>query len=137
MRIATMAAVLAGLLTLTGCASLPPACVAPAEWMASAELLFGRNVGGRLAVSDAAFAGFLASEITPRFPDGLTVLDAKGQWHDGDTNRLIHEPSKLVLIIFRDDPARRLAIAAIADAYKRRFIQHSVLTSIRTACVSF
>jgi hypothetical protein len=137
MRALIAGAALLVLLGLPGCASLPQPCVPPARLMASAELLFGRNIGGRLAVSDAAFAQFLAAEITPRFPDGLTMLDAKGQWRDAERGNLIREPSKLVLISFDDDAPRRAALTAIADAYKQKFRQHSVLIALRSSCVSF
>jgi hypothetical protein len=134
---AFIAAAVLTLLALPGCAALPQPCLPPAKPMASAELLFGRNIGNRLGVSDAAFAQFTASEITPRFPDGLTVLDAKGQWRDSERGALVREPSKLVLISFDDAPEKRTALAAIAEAYKQRFRQQSVLTSVRSACVSF
>jgi hypothetical protein len=45
-----------------------------------AELLFGRNIEGRANVSDAQWTDFLGREVTPRFPDGLTVFEAAGQW---------------------------------------------------------
>lgn len=105
--------------------------------MATAELLFGRNVGPRVGVSEAAFASFVAAEITPRFPDGLTVIDAKGQWRDSERGGIVREPSKIVQIIFADDVIKRADLDAIADAYKRAFRQQSVLTSVRSACVRF
>jgi hypothetical protein len=122
---------------LSACTMLPQACVPPAESMVSAELLFGRKIGDRVGVGEAAFAAFLAREITPRFPDGLTVVDAKGQWRDSDRGAIVREPSKLVLLTFRDDPARREKLGAIAEAYKQQFRQQSVLISLRTSCVTF
>ena len=83
---------------LSGCTSLPQPCVAPARLMATADMMFGRNVGNRLVVSDQAFAQFLAAEVTPRFPDGLTVIDARGQWRDG-AGALVREPAKVVLLV--------------------------------------
>jgi hypothetical protein len=105
--------------------------------MVTAELFFGRNIGDRLGVSDADFAEFLAREITPRFPDGLTVVDARGQWRDGERGRIVREPSKLVVLIFRDDAAKRENLSTIVEAYKNRFRQQSVLTALRTSCVTF
>jgi hypothetical protein len=105
--------------------------------MVTAELLFGRNVGDRLGVSDAAFADFLAREVTPRFPDGMTVVDARGQWRDSERGRIVREPSKLVLLTFRDDAAKRESLSTIVDIFKDRFRQQSVLTSLRTSCVTF
>jgi hypothetical protein len=123
---------------LSGCTSLPQPCVAPARMMATAEMMFGRNVGSRLAVSDRAFADFLTAEVTPRFPDGLTVIDARGQWRAGaGAGALLREPGKLVLLVFDDDAQKRADLAAIAEAYKRKFRQQSVLTSVRAGCVSF
>jgi hypothetical protein len=137
MRWTTLFAALAAAQFLSACTVLPQACAPPAESMVTAELLFGRNIGDRLGVSDAAFADFLAREITPRFPDGMTVLDARGQWRDGERGRIVREPSKLVLLIFRDDAARRESLSTIVDTYKNRFRQQSVLTALRTSCVTF
>lgn len=122
---------------LSACTVLPQACVPPAESMVTAELVFGRKIGDRVGVSEAAFAAFLAREITPRFPDGLTVVDAKGQWRDGDRGAIVREPSKLVLLTFRDEAARREDLTAIAEAYKQQFRQQSVLMSLRASCVTF
>jgi hypothetical protein len=122
---------------LSACTVLPQACAPPAESMVSAELLFGRKIGDRIGVSEAAFAAFLAREITPRFPDGLTVVDARGQWRDQDRGAIVREPSKLVLLTFRDAPQKRENLSAIAEAYKRQFRQQSVLATLRASCVTF
>jgi hypothetical protein len=137
MRRFSLLIVLAAMPVLSACSVLPQACAPPAESMVTAELLFGRKIGDRIGVSDAAFSAFLAREITPRFPDGLTVVDAKGQWRDSERGNIIREPSKLVLLIFRDDAVRRENLIAITDAYKRQFRQQSVLTSLRASCVTF
>jgi hypothetical protein len=123
--------------SLAGCASLPGVCISPAQPMVSAEMLFGRKIGDRVGVSDADFARFAAQEITPRFPDGLTIIDARGQYRDTERARLIREPSKLVLLTFRDDPQKRVALGEIAETYKTTFKQQSVLTTVRQTCASF
>jgi hypothetical protein len=130
-------AVAAGGLALAGCQSLPAlSCLPPSQPMAAAELVFGRNIGDRLAVSEADFARFAAAQIAPRFP-GFTVLDSTGQWRDPARGRQVREPGKLVLIVFADGAEPRAALTAIADAYKREFSQQSVLVAVRPACVSF
>jgi hypothetical protein len=111
------------------------ACRLSQKPMVVADLLFGRNIGGRLGVTEKRWSQFLASEITPRFPDGLTVVDAAGQWRDAEKNRIVRERSKLVTIIMPVDAQEKLD--AIVDAYKRRFRQQSVGVVIRPACVSF
>jgi Protein of unknown function (DUF3574) len=111
------------------------ACRVTQKPMVVADLMFGRNIGGRLGVTERRWSHFLASEITPRFPDGLTVVDASGQWRDTEKNRVVRERSKLVTIVMPADAQEKLD--AIVDAYKRRFRQQSVGVVIRSACVSF
>ncbi|MCG6206034.1 DUF3574 domain-containing protein [Rhodopseudomonas sp. HC1] len=123
---------------LGGCAALPgPACLPPSQPMLSAELAFGRNIGDRPGVSDAQFKRFAAEEITPRFPDGFTVVDGVGQWRDPERHSIVHEKAKLVTLVFAEDSAKRVALSEIAEAYKRRFRQQGVLVAVRPSCVSF
>lgn len=112
-------------------------CPLPAKAMMRAELLFGRNIGGRPGVSEQAFARFVATEITPRFPAGLTVIDAAGQWRDSTTGRIVREKSKLVVLMTGDEPDARAAIAAIIGTYKKRFRQQSVGVVTRPVCAAF
>ena len=124
-------------LGLGGCGSvIGPRCPSGQERLQTAQLFFGREVAGKPAVSEAAFRRFMDEEVTPRFPDGLTVLDGGGQWK-GPQNRLIRESSKLVLIVLprRGDSMARLE--AVRTAYKARFQQDSVLLVTEPACVSF
>jgi hypothetical protein len=102
-----------------------------------AELLFGRKIGDELGVTDDKWEDFVDNEITPRFPDGLTVYNTQGQWRDQARNVIVHEPSKIVQIILpgKDDDLDRLN--AIAEVYKSRFQQQSVGVILRAACVSF
>jgi Protein of unknown function (DUF3574) len=102
-----------------------------------AELSFGRDIGGSIGVSEQAWARFVASELTPRFPDGLTMTDAIGQWRDPSSGKTVREPTKQVEIVlpgYDDDEAR---LEAVVAAYKRDFHQHSVGVIVRPACVSF
>jgi Protein of unknown function (DUF3574) len=128
-----------GLVVVLAAGSSTPslaACRGNQQSMLAAELLFGRGIGGGI-VSEAAWARFLAREITPRFPDGLTVFDAAGQWRDPARGRIVRERSKVVLIVFRDDPQKQEHLDTIADAYKRRFKQQSVGIVVKPACASF
>ena len=83
------------------------------------------------------FAAFLASELTPRFPDGLTVVDAQGQWRNKKRGAIIREPSKLVQIVLPGQVGDIARLNEIVAAYKTRFKQHSVVMIVRPACVSF
>ena len=130
-------AALALALFLAGCATTAaPDCPPGGRDRLVAELLFGRNVGGRVGVGEAAFRRFVDAEITPRFPGGLTITDSRGQYRHGD-GRLVREPGKVVMIVL-DEAARDLPrLAEIATAYRRRFAQESVGIMTRRACVAF
>ena len=97
-----------------------------------AELLFGRS-----NVSDRAWDRFLASEVTPRFPDGLTVYDARGQWRNPETRAISRERSKVVMIAMPPASDTDARLHAIIEAYKARFKQQSVGLILRPSCVSF
>jgi hypothetical protein len=102
-----------------------------------AEFLFGRDIGHKLGVSEHAWVGFVAREITPRFPAGFTVSEATGQWRDRADGEIVSERSKRVEIVLpgaADDDSR---LDAVVRAYKRRFRQQSVAVIVRPACVSF
>ena len=100
------------------------------------ELVFGRNDGDRLAVTEADWRRFIDEVVTPRYPDGLSIMDVQGQWR-APGGVLVREPSKIVYLVLDggpDDPAK---IANIRDSYKQRFHQKSVLLVSQKACVSF
>jgi hypothetical protein len=113
------------------------ACSDPQKPQQVAELLFGRKIGDRVAVSEAQWRRFVDREITPRFPDGLTVVEAAGQWRETERNRIVREPSKLVTIVLPGKPEDVRHLSEIAEAYKKRFHQQSVGLILRPACVSF
>ena len=118
----------------------PTASGCPEGWDQVTEyrLYFGRSdaTGSPDAVSDEAWAEFLADTITPRFPDGLTVTDGAGQWR-GDAGEILKEQSKvLTLLVWPDDTAQQ-RLNEIAAEYERRFSQESVLLTSTPACASF
>ena len=119
-------------LTANVAAQTPLQCTgAQKSWMV-AELLFGRS-----NVSDAAWDRFLAVEVTPRFPDGLTVYDARGQWRNPQTKKISRERSKVVMIAMPPADDNQTRLSTIIEAYKARFRQQSVGLILRPSCVSF
>jgi hypothetical protein len=117
--------------------TLAAACDAPQRPMQQIELMFGRNVAGHVRVGKAAWSRFLAREITPRFPDGLTVLDAAGQWRDPGGRGEMRELTRMVIIVTADDAAVRDQIATIVAAYKQQFRQRSVAVISHSVCAAF
>ena len=136
-RICTVA-----MLAMLACAIAPalradtPPCPAGTALFAEYRLFLGRSQGTVEVVTDAAWRTFLAEEITRRFPDGLTVLDAAGQWRDA-SGTIVRERSKLVVILAEPGASGMQRTEEIAQAYKRTFGQEAVLRAITTACVSF
>jgi len=104
--------------------------------MTEAELFFGRDIAGRPSVSDEDWRKFLDEEVTPRFPDGLTVEDAAGQWK-GTGGAIVREASKHLTIVLVGAPDESAKLDAIRESYKRRFRQESVLLLETKSCGSF
>jgi Protein of unknown function (DUF3574) len=90
------------------------------------ELYFGRSQPGGGEVTEEQWQKFVDTEVTPRFPDGLTVLDAYGQFLNS-AGILAREDSKVLILLYVSTPERERSIQEIIDAYKSRFQQESVL----------
>ena len=99
--------------------------------MLDIELMLGRG-----KANEVRWAQFLAREVTPRFPYGLTVYGTTGQWRDPATQVIAREKSRVLRIIVPADTMPD-KIAAVADAYKRQFRQKSVGIVMRQVCASF
>lgn len=118
----------------------PPAladCHDGASQRVVAELLFGRHIDNRRSVSERSFRHFLNSEVTPRFPDGFTLLDTYGQYRSAARQPIVKEAGKYLMIALADDKRGIALVREIAEAYKRRFNQQSVAIITRASCVSF
>jgi len=114
----------------------PLSCPAPEKPMLRADLYFGRATDGAAVVSEKQWADFVSAELTPRFPDGLTVLDGLGQWRD-PSGRIVREPSKIVIIVMPNGETAHQRLEAAAAAYKQRFHQQSVGVVTRPVCAEF
>jgi hypothetical protein len=104
--------------------------------MARLELLFGMSRHGGEPINDQEWQGFVDQEVTPRFPDGLTVVQAYGQWRN-QAGRITQENSRVLMIWYQPKPDSEALIEAIRDAYKARFQQESVMRVDGLSCVSF
>jgi uncharacterized protein DUF3574 len=93
-----------------------------------AELYFGRNRPDGGEVSQKEFDDFLSKFITPRFPDGLTVIKGRGQFLNSEGS--VERERSVVLILLYPVAARRekhIKIEEIREEYVTRFKQQSVL----------
>jgi hypothetical protein len=88
-------------------------------------------------ISEADWRGFLDREVTPRFPDGLSVVDVYGQWLSKGAVAPERLRSKLLIIDYPDNDENRAKIAAIRAAWKQKTGDQSVLMVSEPADVSF
>ena len=126
------AGALMAVLALAGCATQPKTMACPAG---QSELRTAQIFLGAAKASDIEIRRFVDAEVTPRFPDGVTVVDGGGQWK-GDGNQLIREAAKVVLIVLpaKGDPTTQ--VEAVRTAYRTRFKQESVVVMPPAACVA-
>jgi hypothetical protein len=133
-------AVSAGLAACAGGAAQGPAPVARCEVGDSAMvrdvLYFGRNRPSDGTVSDAEWQAFLNEVVTPRFPAGLTVIAASGQWR-GQSGSVEQEQSEIMTLFHGGSEAARRAVQDIMAEYKRRFQQEAVLRERTPTCTRF
>ena len=87
------------------------------------------------SVTELEWQIFLRDEVTRRFPDGLTVWNAEGQWRTPAGN-LDHEQSKVLLLVHPDTAAARQSVLAVIEAYRKMFEQQSVLWENARVCVA-
>ena len=85
------------------------------------------------SVSELEWQIFLRDEVTKRFPDGLTVWEAQGQWRT-PAGSIDHEQSKVLLLVHPDTAAARQSVLAVIEAYRQTFEQQSVLWESARVC---
>jgi hypothetical protein len=121
------------LLIASGCSPASGPCAR----LGGAPMLEYHLFFGRASVTDPAWAEFTAHVITPRLPDGFTVLDANGQWMNPLTHRIVGEHTTVLVVALPESAANDAAITAIKDAYRAQFRQQSVGTTVHAVCGAF
>ena len=124
-------------LLLAACSTVEPprACLA-GKPMIETQLYFGLSKSHGV-ISAREWEGFVERDITPRFPEGFTILDARGFWLSAQAKHTISENSK-VLIRVHDGAAKdNEAIDAIIESSKQAFAQESVLRVDDAICAAF
>ena len=141
---------LACLFALTSCATAPappsaaslagdPAHPGAAAGWVRTELYFGISLADdpNPARTEEKWRAFLDSEVTPRFPDGLSVFDIYGQWRSKGQAQPVRQRSKVIVVLYPDTPQHRADIDAVRAAWKRDTGDQSVLKVTQAAEVSF
>lgn len=100
------------------------------------ELFFGSDRPDGSVVTEAEFRQFINEQITPRFPDGLTLLVGTGQFR-GSTGVIVQERSMLLILLYPLQMRNgNRKIEEIREAYRRIFHQESVMRVDNFARVS-
>jgi hypothetical protein len=103
------------------------------------QLFFGLGPADQpeQGISEARWRQFLDAEVTSRFPSGLTVADAYGQWQAPGEKKAERLRSKELIIIHRDTSDENSKIDAVRAAWKKLTGDESVLRVSHPAQVSF
>jgi hypothetical protein len=115
-----------------------PAPRAPVgDLWAQTQLYFGTGKPDGSEVTDEEFQHFLEDVVTPRFPDGLTLLTGLGQYRNS-AGAIVKERSKLLILLYpKRNAATNARIEEIREMYKAAFQQESVLRVDTKGRVSF
>ena len=99
------------------------------------RLFLGRNNSqGEEIVSDKDWTLFVENTVTPLFPDGLTIYEARGHWLNS-SGHLTQEKSKVIHILVNSP--NQESIDKLITTYKNRFQQKSVLSLTSPVCAVF
>ena len=134
-----IAAAVACLFFAAGCVTGgDPVCPKGMDRFTELNVYFGLEKGSGETVTEEEWQSFLADTVTSHFLDGLTVLDARGQWFDTDAGRLYRESTKLLNVLVPADAADAGvdAVRDVSDVYKQRFEQQAVFYTSLPACAA-
>jgi len=95
------------------------------------RLFCGRNIPGGGSVSQAEIDAFVDEVVIARFPEGFTVYEATGIY------RKDREATMVIEIVHPYGAAYDRKVLEIAQAYRERFHQTSVLRVVTPAHLEF
>jgi Protein of unknown function (DUF3574) len=104
--------------------------------IARTDLFFGLRKPNGTEVDRAEFQRFLDREVTPRFPDGFTLLSGNGQFKNA-RGAILKERSHLLILLYPIAATSNQQIEQIRKAYITAFQQQSVLRADELSCASF
>ena len=110
--------------------------VPASKLFARTELFFGLRKANGTDVQNVEFQQFLDREVTPRFPDGFTVISGQGQFKDA-SGAILKERSQLLVLLYPIATKNSQKIEEIRKAYVKAFEQQSVLRADELSCAAF
>ncbi len=94
--------------------------------MARVTLYFGLDRINKPTVTQDEWSKFVAEEVTPFFPIGLTVTHGRGQYRAA-SGTLYDEDTKVLEIIYEHTSDTDRRIETIRSSFKQKYDQESVL----------
>ena len=88
-----------------------------------------------MLMQHAILVEFVASVVTPRFPGGFSVWEARGEWRSAGGS-IAREKSFVLNVVHPPGHGADESLASIVAAYKERFAQEAVLRVRSPACSS-
>jgi hypothetical protein len=118
--------------------------ISAAKPVTRTELFFGLRKPNGMEINHAEFQRFLDREVTPRFPDGFTVMSGQGQFKDA-RGAILQErfskgeatPTQLLILLYPIAASSNQQIDQIRTAYIKSFQQQSVLRTDNLSCAAF
>ncbi len=106
-----------------------------AKPLARTELFFGLARSDGTMIPADEFQRFIDQEVTPRFPEGSTLLGGDGQYRNTH-GAILRENAKVLILLYPHGADHNRKIEAARAAYVHAFAQESVLRVDGSACVS-
>lgn len=100
--------------------------IAVASAYLESDIYFGLSKNNGTYISDENFNSFKNKFIVPKFKNGFTVVNAQGSWLIPN-GKVENEPTKIVVIMYKNTQSNNLLIKEISEKYKISFKQNSVL----------
>jgi hypothetical protein len=101
-------------------------------------LVFGLSKPDGGSVSEEEWTSFVDTYVTPKFKEGLTIVDSDGQWMM-ESGEVIKEDSKVLILLYDNESSAEVddSIEQIKETYKKLLNQEAVLRITSAAGVSF
>jgi hypothetical protein len=123
-------------LSLSACTTLHGLHCKGGEQLAIQDSVYFGTGKPNGVVTTEEWADFLRTEVTPRFPQGLTVHEASGQWRGAD-GAIVREATHVLQLVHPNDERIDKQVTEIVASYKTKFQQEAVLRVRAGTCVSF
>ena len=98
----------------------------PAKYVRT-ELFYGGGLREGRGDYETMWEEYLNNVVTPRFPEGLTQIEASGQWRVREGRKPRRTPTRILILVHRDSPENFGQLEEIRRIWKEMSGHRSVL----------